>query len=171
MPVCGVEGTGSAAVRRSLPSRCLQHGREVRTHGFRPPPWQVVGEIFWAGALDLDRPTSVSAQRLWLLKWPLTAHACQACPSSSLECCFLCEMSPASCSHFPHNTHFKAASCIPHDVSGTVAEPSGRGWPDANGIESQGLIPGSPLPHSERRIRGPVLGLSSSPPRPDHLSP
>lgn len=109
-PGSGVEGTALAAVRKSLLSGCLQCGREVDTHGLRLWPRKVVWEDSWAEALDLNRPTSVSAQRRWpSLKWPLTTCACQDCPSSSLECCLLCQTPPASRSHFPRNTHVKGS--------------------------------------------------------------
>ena len=85
--------------------------------------------------------------------WNDPSQHCQTCPSSSLACCFLCQMPSASCSHFPRNTHFRAASCIPCDVNGTVAQQRARGWPAAGRIESQGLMSDNPLPHSELAYR------------------
>lgn len=140
------EGSMSAAMRRYLLLRCSQGGRRGRTPGLCPEPWQGVGEKSGAVALDFSRPASVSARQPRSLKWPLRAHARQACPSLSLGGCILCQMSPVSCSRYHHNTHFKAANCIPHDINGTVAEQWGRGWPDANGIESQGLGADSHFP-------------------------
>lgn len=80
--------------------------------------------------------------------WNDPSQHCQACLSSSLACYLRCQMPPASCSRFPHNTHFRAANCIPCDVNSTVAQQRARGWPAAGRIESQGLMSDKPLPHS-----------------------
>ena len=87
-----------------------------------PPPYH--GRQFeWALG---QRPLTSVDLPLWVPSsggclWNDPSQHCQACPSSSLACCLLCQMPPASCSHFPHNTHFRAANCIPCDVNGTVA--------------------------------------------------
>ena len=119
-----------------------------------PPPYH--GRQFeWALG---QRPLTSVDLPLWVPSsggclWNDPSQDCQACPSSSLACCLLCQMPPASCSHFPHNTHFRAANCIPCDVNGTVAQQRARGWPAAGRIESQGLMSDNPLPHSEPAYR------------------
>lgn len=63
--------------------------------------------------LDLIWPTSANALQLPSLQWPLTTHACQACPSPSLDYFHLCQMSPAPCSHLPHNRFLKQQTVFP----------------------------------------------------------
>lgn len=115
VPVYGVEATVLSWEVKTPGASTSGHNR-------------LIWEDFCTGALDLHLPSSVSAPWQQCLKcWPLTAQACQAYPSSSRECCLLCQMSPAPCSHLPHNTPFKVANFIPHDVRGTVAQREAEG--------------------------------------------